>query len=261
MSEVLDFTPPRRPSRNAHRLAASPMPLQVRGLSLELEGKRLLDQVDLTLLDNGITVILGPNGAGKTLLLKCLHGLCQPTSGTVLWHVDGLERPPVLEVRKAQALVQQKPVLLRRSVLANLKFAAKLRYSPIPQGLLENALALARLDHLASHAARTLSGGEQQRLALARALILKPKVLFLDEPAANLDPASTVLIEEAIRAAQSAGTKIVLITHGLSQARRLADNIVFLHRGRILEHSPADKFFSEPATVEAEAYVRGEIVL
>lgn len=237
------------------------MPVHVRDLRLKLEGEELLKGVNLSLVDDGITVLLGPNGAGKTLLLKCLHGLIKPTSGTIGWTVEGEERYPSPAVRKQQAMVLQKPVLLRRSVLANLRFAANLRPPKASRQALMEALKAARLDQLARHSARNLSGGEQQRLALARALLLKPKVLFLDEPAANLDPASTLMIEDTIRRAQQEHTKIVLVTHDLAQARRLADDVVFLHKGRILEHSPARRFFQQPATAEGEAYVQGEILL
>ncbi|MFD1694036.1 ABC transporter ATP-binding protein [Roseibium aestuarii] len=260
MSDVLE-TPASVTARSLRRSGRSPMPLRVEGLTLTLEGTLVLNDIDLALADDGVTAILGPNGAGKSLLLRCLHGLVTPTRGTILWHHEGRDHAPDLAIRKAQALVAQKPVLLRRSVLANLKFVAGLRRPRPSTDDLMQALREVRLEHLARQNARTLSGGEQQRLALARALLHDPRVLLLDEPSANLDPASTLLIETAIRAARAAGTKVLLITHDMAQARRLADDVVFLHKGRIVEHTSAAAFFDRPSSAEAEAYVKGDILL
>ncbi len=230
------------------------LPLEVRGLTLEVAGKRLVDGIDLTLGCDGITMVMGPNGAGKSLLLRMLHGLLPPTSGEILWG----GHPLATEVRRRQALVFQKPVLLRRSVAANLEFV--LRGNDIA------SRRKALLDHvgLGGHSgqpARLLSGGEQQRLALARALATDPQVLFLDEPTASLDPASVLKIEEIVRQAAATGTRIIFITHDLGQARRLADEVVFLANGRLVEHTPARTFFANPASEAARAYLAGRLVL
>ena len=236
--------------------AASPalLPLEVRGLFLEIAGKRLVDGIDLTLGGDGITVVMGPNGAGKSLLLRMLHGLIRPTSGEILWG----GHPLTTEVRRRQALVFQKPVLLRRSVAANLDFVLRGRDVP--------ARREALLDHvgLGGHSgqpARLLSGGEQQRLALARALATEPQVLMLDEPTASLDPGSVLKIEEIVRQAAARGTRIIFVTHDLGQARRLADDVVFLANGRLAEHAPAETFFGSPASEAARAYLAGRLVV
>jgi tungstate transport system ATP-binding protein len=229
------------------------LPLEVRGVVLEIGGNRLIGGIDLTLGSDGITVLMGPNGAGKSVLLRMLHGLIAPTGGEILWG----GHPLTTEVRRRQALVLQKPVLLRRSVAGNLDFV--LRRGDVARR--RDAL----LDHvgLAGHAgraARLLSGGEQQRLALARALATDPDVLLLDEPTASLDPASTLMIEEIVLGAAASGTRIVFITHDLGQARRLADDVVFIAGGRLAEHSGAATFFDHPASGPARAYLAGGLV-
>jgi tungstate transport system ATP-binding protein len=240
-------------------VAAMPalLPLTVRGLCYEAGDKCIIDTIDLDLSDNRLTVLLGPNGAGKSVLLRLLHGLLEPTGGTVLWN----GQPPADALRRRQALVFQRPVLLRRSVAANIDFALALRGYPDRRQRLAEALQLAGLGHLAGQPARLLSGGEQQRLALARALVLEPEVLLLDEPTVSLDPASVLAIEELIGAARRAGIAVILVTHELDQARRMADQVVFLHNGRIAEITPARSFFDSPVSDEGKAYVAGRIMV
>ncbi|NHQ73539.1 ATP-binding cassette domain-containing protein [Roseovarius gahaiensis] len=233
-----------------------PRALTLRDVSLTVGDKALVHGANLTLNAEGITMIMGPNGAGKSLLLKLAHGLTPATGGQVLWGDTPLDDT----ARRTQAMVFQKPVVLRRSVAANVDFALRAR------GIRDAARRDALLDHvgLLGHArqpARLLSGGEQQRLALARALALKPKVMLLDEPTASLDPASVLKIEEIVQEAHSAGTKIIFVTHDPGQAGRLADDIVFVHRGRVHEHGPADLFLSRPETQEARDFLQGRIVV
>jgi len=232
------------------------LPGEARGLVLEAGGARLVDGVDLTLGPGRITVLMGPNGAGKSLLLRLLHGLIAPSGGTVRW----AGRAPDDSVRRRQAMVFQRPVLLRRSVAANVDFALALRGGGTPARRAE-LLDRVGLGGQARLPARLLSGGEQQRLALARALALAPEILFLDEPTASLDPASVLTIETIVREAHAAGAKIVFVTHDVGQARRLADEVVFLHRGRVCEHTAATEFFDRPASQEARDYLAGRIVL
>lgn len=229
---------------------------RTRDLAFEAAGKRLIDAVSLALQPRTLTMVMGPNGAGKSLLLRLLHGMIAPTSGRVEW--EG--RPLDDAMRKRQAMVFQRPVLLRRSVAANIEFVLKLRRSRTGKSCDEVLQNVGLLAH-ARQPARLLSGGEQQRLALARALALDPAVLFLDEPTASLDPASTLAIEDIVQKAHAAGTKIICVTHDLGQARRLADDVVFLHRGRIEEHSSAQRFFAQPASQAARDYLAGKIVL
>lgn len=232
------------------------LPLSARGLSLIADGRKLLDCINLDLHAGGISVVMGANGAGKTLLLRLLHGLENPTSGRVTCGA----RPIDLATRRRQAMVFQKPVLLRRSVRANITFVLGLTgntRSALCDRLLDDVGLLERADQ----PARLLSGGEQQRLTLARALATEPEILFLDEPTASLDPASVLQIENAVIAARQRGIKVVFVTHDLAQAKRLADEIVFLHQGRIVEQTPADSFFSHPVSDAARAYVEGRILL
>jgi len=231
------------------------LPVVARGLVFEAGGKRLIDGIDLVLSAGGITVIMGPNGAGKSLLLRLLHGMIEPTAGTVRWGGE----PPDDAVRRRQAMVFQRPVLLRRSVAANVEFVLNQR-GPAGKERCRELLRQVELEALASRPARLLSGGEQQRLVLVRALATEPEVLFLDEPTASLDPHSTAMIERIVRAMHERGTKIVFVTHDLGQARRLAQEVVFLHAGRVVEHAPAPEFFTRPASPQAQDYLAGRLV-
>ncbi len=231
--------------------------LTVSGLFHDIAGKRVLDDIDMAFGSKGVTAIMGANGAGKSVLIRILHGLLKPTGGTVTWGGQTMTR----DMRQSQAFVPQSPVLLRRSVAANLKFALALRRRHDIGARLDALLVLADLAHKADQPARTLSGGEQQRLALARALATDPQVLFLDEATASLDPANTLAIENVIKRVSNEGTRVLLVSHDLGQGKRLADDVVFLHRGRIVEHSPATTFFNQPASAEARGYCEGRIVL
>lgn len=245
---------PRRTSRT-ERSDGSILPLQVRGLVYETGGRRLIEDLDLTVTAGTITVVMGPNGAGKSVLLRLVHGLLRPTRGEIRWGAADSVR----SARRRQALVFQRPVLLRRSVADNLRFVLKLNGGDGDFRCLE-LLRHVGLEPNAHQPARQLSGGEQQRLAMARALALAPEVWLLDEPTANLDPASVAAIENLIRQAHANGTKIILVTHDGAQARRLADEVLFLHRGRVLEHTDAGRFFARPSTREAEGYLAGRLI-
>jgi tungstate transport system ATP-binding protein len=236
--------------------SSSILPLRLESVSYEAGGKRLIDGVSLTLAAGPRTVILGPNGAGKSLLMRLCHGLIVPSAGRIDWLGAASD-----DARQRQAMVFQRPVMLRRSAAANVAYALKLRRVQRRERAARTALMLERtgLAGLAGQPARSLSGGEQQRLALARAWATAPEMLFLDEPTASLDPAATSAVEDIVAQMHAAGTKIVMTTHDLAQARRLADEIVFLHRGRLLEQRPAAAFFAEPATREAAAFIAGEL--
>ncbi|MGH8575904.1 MAG: ATP-binding cassette domain-containing protein [Gammaproteobacteria bacterium] len=229
------------------------LPLRLEGVSYAHNGHTLLHAISLTLVSDAATVVLGPNGAGKSLLLRLCHGLIPPSTGRILWAEDAA---------KGQAMVFQRPVLLRRSVAGNLAYPLRLLGlgREERERRVAEALAMAGLTPLADRYARSLSGGEQQRLALARAWVRRPEVLFLDEPTANLDPAATRQVEAIVKRFRDTGTKVVMSTHDLGQARRLAEEVLFLHRGRLLEQAQAEHFFAGPATAEACAFVRGELL-
>ena len=233
------------------------LPLTFQDVSFELGGIRLIKDLNCTLEAGPRTMILGANGAGKSLFLRLCHGLIRPTTGRVLWQ-GAKGRDPA----DAQAMVFQRPVMLRRSVAANVDYALKLRGMAAAErrAAVEDALGHTGLQRLADNPARVLSVGEQQKLALARAWALQPEVLFLDEPTANLDPAATHAVEQIINAIDAAGTRIVMTTHDLGQARRLGDEVMFLNRGRLLEKALAERFFSEPENDLAQAFLKGELL-
>lgn len=232
------------------------LPLVLEDVVFARAGRRIIDGLSLTIERALRTVVLGPNGAGKSVLLRLCHGLLAPTSGQVRWHTAEQRGEP-----RRQAMVFQRPVMLRRSAFANVAYALQVAGVARRErdARTHEALALVGLSHLAHHPARVLSGGEQQRLALARAWTLRPEVLFLDEPTASLDPGATQEIERIVGAVHEAGTKIVLVTHNLGQARRLGDEILFMDKGRIVERAPVDRFFRAPASVEAAQFLRGEL--
>jgi tungstate transport system ATP-binding protein len=237
-------------------MSASILPLVLENLAYASGGQPIIAGVSLAIDAGPSTIILGANGAGKSVLMRLMHGLLAPSAGSVRWN----EADPA-SVRRRQAMVFQRPVMLRRSALANVSYALALAGVPDAE---REAQALAALDevglrHLAQRPARVLSGGEQQRLALARAWALHPEVLFLDEPTASLDPGATREIETVIKAFDAAGTKIVMATHNLGQARRLGDEVIYLQAGRVLERAPIEQFFARPATAEAAAFVKGEL--
>jgi tungstate transport system ATP-binding protein len=231
------------------------LPLRARNISLSRSGRTLLRVVDFDLPIDGTTVILGHNGAGKTLLLKVLAGIEQPDTGTVTWAGSAPDRRRALKL----GYVLQRPVLLRRSVLANVQYPLAIAGfdSREQQSRAMSELRRWKLDHLATIPARVLSGGEQRRVAIARALVARPQCLFLDEPAANLDPQSTAAIEDMIESSKLEGIPVLLITHDLRQARRLGDIVVFMSEGHMSERTPADLFFKTPKSAEAREFVSG----
>lgn len=238
--------------------AGSILPLRASGLRFEAGGRRLIDDISFVLAEGSRTLILGPNGAGKSLLLRLCHGLLAPTAGSITW--GGLN-PRQAGARVA--MVFQKPVLLRRSAAANVSYALALHGVGRVERRARAAEVLARtgLSHLARRSARVLSGGEQQRLAIARAWALQPQVLILDEPTTHLDPAAVHRVENLVQEIHAAGATILMTSHDLGQARRLANEVMFVHRGRLLEYSAAGDFFDRPGSRAAAAYLKGDLVL
>lgn len=231
-------------------------PLVVRGATVRRRGARLIGPVDLTLGGAGLTIVIGPNGAGKTTLLKALHGIERLSEGAVRWAC------PTPEARRRQAFVFQTPVMLRRSVRDNLAYPLRLRGVSRAEARARAADWAGRIalgEALRRHAT-VLSGGERQKLALARALIGDPALVFLDEPCASLDGRATRAIEALLREAAAAGTRIIMSTHDMGQARRLATDVLFLLHGQVIEHSEAARFFARAETPEARAFLDGKIV-
>jgi tungstate transport system ATP-binding protein len=253
---MLERAPAAPPHRAAQTGAGSILPLRLDGLCFDAGGKRLIDSISLELGAGTRSVILGPNGAGKSLLLRLCHGLIPPSAGRVVWSTNKMDA-----IAQRQAMVFQRPVLLRRSAAANVAYPLRLRGVPARERETRVAEALERagLSAQAKQAARSLSGGEQQRLAIARAWVMRPEVLFLDEPTANLDPAAARAIELLLDSVRDSGTKIVLTTHNLGLARRVADEILFMHRGQVRERAECARFFTHPETAEAKAFLTGDL--
>jgi tungstate transport system ATP-binding protein len=233
------------------------LPILLDDVSFAVRGVTILDRINLALVPGAPTVVIGPNGAGKTTLLRLAMGLIHPTAGRVTWGGRADASPD------RRAIVFQRPVMLRRSAEANLRYALEAANVPSAERAerLRELLALVGLADLGDRPARKLSGGEQQRLALARALAKDPQVLFLDEPTASLDPAATKSVEDLVRDVAARGIKVMMSTHDLGEARRLAGDIVLMHRGRIAEASDAATFFNTPKTDEARRFVAGELLI
>ena len=236
--------------------ATSILPLTVEAAAFTGDGKLLVEANSFTIPAGGLTVLLGPNGAGKSLTLRLCHGLLQPSRGTVRWAAGPDGRA------KRHAMVFQKPIMLRRSVEANIAHALAAAGTRGADRRARTAQALHHfgLGQRARQPARLLSGGEQQRLAIARAWALRPELLFLDEPTSQLDPAATRQIEDLLLGLVGEGITVMMSTHDLGQARRLADRVLFLHRGRLVEDAAARDFFAGPHSAEARAFLAGELL-
>ncbi|MDE0303614.1 MAG: ATP-binding cassette domain-containing protein [Albidovulum sp.] len=237
-------------------MVESIFPLALRNASVKRKGKVLVGPIDLELGSNAATAIIGPNGAGKTSLLRLMHGLERCDSGSVQWAI------PDEEARKRQSFVFQTPIIMRRTVLECIAYPLAIRGAG--KGASRNLAAewgerVGLKDVLRDQAA-VLSGGEKQKLALARALVTAPEVLFLDEPCANLDGRATREIEGILSDAVSAGTRIVMATHDMGQARRISNEVLFLYKGRLHEIERTELFFPSPRTSEAAAFLRGDIL-
>ena len=239
------------------RAPVSDLPIMLEDVTLLARGVTILDQLSLALAGGPPTVLIGPNGAGKTTLIRLAMGLIAPTRGRVTW--GGREN--VAPVRRA--IVFQRPVMIRRSATGNIRFA--LAAADVPRAArsarVDELLALVGLSGLGDRPARKLSSGEQQRLALARALAKEPQVLFLDEPTASLDPAATRAIEDIVRTVAMRGIKVVMSTHDLGEAKRLGGEIVLMHRGRVVESGPAEAFFAAPQTEDGRRFIAGELLV
>jgi tungstate transport system ATP-binding protein len=233
------------------------LPIVLDNASVVVRGTTILDGVSLSLAAGAPTMLIGPNGSGKTTLIRLAMGLIAPTRGRITWAARENAEPT------HRAIVFQRPVMLRRSAAGNLRYA--LAASGVPRARraerVAELLVLVGLAGIGDRPARKLSGGEQQRLALARALARDPQILFLDEPTASLDPAATKAIEDLVRAISARGIKVVMSTHDLGEAKRLAGEIVLLHRGRVVESSPAAEFFMAPKTEEARRFINGELLV
>lgn len=233
------------------------LPIKFSDVHVRAGAASILDGVSLAIESGAPTAVIGPNGSGKTTLLRAAMGLIEPTTGRITW--GSREEAPL----RGRAIVFQRPVMLRRSCGQNICYALAAAGMPRPKRGARTAelLRLVGLESLAARPARRLSGGEQQRVALARALARDPDVLFLDEPSGSLDPQATQEVEDIIRAISARGVKVVMTTHDLGEARRLAGEIVLMHRGAVIEKAPTEQFFAEPKTDEGKRFLGGELLL
>jgi tungstate transport system ATP-binding protein len=233
------------------------LPLVFENVSLRAGDTMLLRDINLVIHPGAPTLLVGPNGAGKSTLLRLAMGLIAPTQGAVTW---GGSRDPA---PRRRAMLFQRPVMLRRSAGANLVYA--LKHAGVARGLwparVRELLERVGLEHVAQRPARKLSGGEQQRLALARALARDPEILLLDEPTANLDPTATRAVEEIVLKAAASGVKILMASHDLGQVRRLAGEVCFLVAGRLHEQTAAETFFQNSQSPLTQAFLRGDLVM
>ena len=231
-------------------------PLKVEQAVSRRRGKVLVGPVDLTLKARGTTVVIGPNGAGKTSLLRMLHGIARLNAGKITWNC------PQDEAQRRQSFVFQTPVMLRRSVRDNLAYPLRVLGTPRAEALqqADDWAERVGLGYAVNRPATVLSGGERQKLAIGRALIRSPDVLFLDEPCSSLDGRATREIEDILQKAAASGTRLIMSTHDMGQARRLASEVLFILGGKVHEFGPATSFFDGPQTAQARAFLRGDIV-
>ena len=228
------------------------LPIYIKDLSLILDERKILSSLNLSINSDDVTVIMGPNGAGKSIFLKILNGILTPTSGFITWN----NKKQFSDTLNTQAFVFQKPILLRRSVIANLDYMdSVLGYKKKISK--DRLLEIVQLKKQKNQPARMLSLGEQQRLSLVRSLMLRPNLLLLDAPTATLDPASTKIIEDIILNLKMMGIKIIFVTHNILQAKRIADEIIFLNEGKMVEHLNKQEFFSNSKSIEVQNYLNG----
>ena len=243
-------------------MTVSPL-YSLQNLTKAYNGRKVLDLNGLQIQKGEVLGLVGPSGAGKSTLLRLLNFLERPTSGVLSFQgqtlQNGVEMP--LEFRRRVTTVFQRPMLLNRTVYENVAFGLQLRGLRDTREKIMAALEQVGLANLAAQRARTLSGGEAQRVVLARAMVLNPEVLLLDEPTANLDPYNVGQIEEIVRQLnRQHGMTLVLVTHNVFQAHRLAGRVGFMLDGRLIEIAPTEQFFSQPADERTAAFVRGEMV-
>lgn len=238
-------------------MVTSLFPIRLQGAVVAKRGKVLLGPVSTEIETGGATVIIGPNGAGKTTMLRLIHGLERATKGTVSFAISQTG-----DIHRKQCFVFQKPIMLRRSALENVAYPLLLRGVRRSEALASARAMISRigLDNITDTRASFLSGGEAQKLAIARALVTAPELLILDEPTASLDSSAMRDIETLIKEALANGIEIIMTTHDMGQARRLASRIIFLHRGRLLEKTEASSFWKKPSSEEAQRFINGEIV-
>lgn len=235
----------------------------IRNLTKEYNGKKVLDIKELILEDGKITGIIGPSGAGKSTLLYILNGLEKATSGEIIFDGKKFTGEPDIEARRQMSMVFQKPTVFNMSVYDNMAYSLKLRGLPMNEikSRVHELSKIIGIEDKLRQKAVTLSGGEAQRLTLARAIIFRPKVLLLDEPTANLDPANVAMMEELILHAKTEyKTSIIVVTHNMFQAKRISERLVFLLNGSIVESGEAKEVFIRPKDSRTLDFIEGRMI-
>ena len=235
-----------------HNNLNSLLPIRFHNVSLKLDNNFFFKKLSFEINTKGISVFIGANGAGKTSCIKLLTGLIKPDSGEVLFSTNK-------KILNLIGYVPQKIILLRRSVEKNLLHTLSISNYPTnkKKQRIKEILKFAKFEHLAKQSARNLSIGQQQLISIMRALAIRPSVLFLDEPCANLDPKITQIIENLIKIVSKSGVKIIIVTHDLFQAKRLANDILFFQNGKIIEHTETKSFFKNPRSKEVKDFKKG----
>ncbi len=233
---------------------------QLQDLKKEYAGRTVTDVERLDIRRGEVLALVGPSGAGKSTLLRLLNFLEHPTAGRITYQSQAINGSAPLAVRRQVTTVFQRPMLLKANVHDNVAYGLRLRGQRV-DGQVLDILARVGLEQLARSSAHKLSGGEMQRVALARALVIDPAVLLLDEPTANLDPYNIGLIEDIVRQHnRERGTTVVLVTHNVFQARRLAGRVGLMLSGRLVEVADTPTFFDAPSDPRTAAFVRGDMV-
>ena len=235
----------------------------IKNLSRSVGGKCILKDVSLEVRDGEVMAVVGPSGAGKTTLLRIINMLDRGYEGKVI--IDGMDAgaPNGMELRRSMAMVFQKPVVFSMSVYDNVAYGLRLRKASRAEidRRVKEVLALVDMPGRENEYARHLSGGEAQRVAFARAYVLKPKLLLLDEPTANLDRNNVAIIEKAVKAINERyGTTVVIVTHSLHQARRLASRAAFMMDGELVEAGDVREVLERPSDARTREFVSGDMV-
>lgn len=222
-----------------------------------------LNNVSLKVMKGEILAIIGPNGSGKTTMLRIMAGIDKLTSGEIYFDGIKIDDRNIDKLRSKSTMVFQRTVLFDTTVYKNLAYGLKLRgYSKkeIKEKVRE-ALRIVKLEGYENRLVKRLSGGEQQRVSLARALVLGAELMLLDEPTANLDPYNIVMIEEIIsNINRNFNTTIIMATHNMFQAKRLGKRVVFLFDGEVVEAGKADKIFEDPQDKRTKSFIKGEMI-
>ena len=232
--------------------------VEIENLNFSYQGNPLLN-IDYLKMDKpGITVVLGPNGAGKSLLLKLIQGIEKPTFGQI--RLNGM---PASDKGGHQSMVLQTPTFLRLSVYQNIAVCLRRDNFFLSKDQKNEVLAMLEKVGLVDKMklpARLLSGGEKQKLSLARALISKPKILLVDEPTSTIDPSTTFFIEDIIKAKAENDTKIIFVTHDIHQALRLARYAIMIYNGKVVEEGDVERFFKTPTSPHTRDYLAGKLL-